>query len=116
MTRLIPCSALLGLGLIAAVPSSTTAQSLRTLDPGCPLVAFPDPERFCERLDRIPAPGGVAVVPGPRGASEMVESKRVIATVGLAGPTVLRAGVAPGAADKGDVEATGSVAPPERVR
>ena len=74
MTRPLPCSALLALGLIAAIPSSVTAQSLLARDPGCPLIALPDPERFCERLDRNPAPGGVAVLAGPRGASEMVES------------------------------------------
>jgi hypothetical protein len=116
MTRPLPCSALLALGLIAAMPSSVTAQSLLARDPGCPLVAFPDPERFCERLDRSPAPGGVAVLAGPRGASEMVETERVIATVGLAGPTVLRARIAPAAPGGSDVEATGSVVAPGRAR
>lgn len=115
MARAIPCSGLLALGLIAAMPSSAMAQNLpRILSPGCPLVALPDPERFCQTLDRTSAPGGMTLVVGSGGRSEMVDSDRVAATFGLNGPTILRSSAAPVVAHSRDIGTTGSIAPDAR--
>src|SRR5215211_6225449 len=84
--------ALIG-GLLAVAPTNTVAQSLPDTNPlSCQIADNPTSETYCRPLaDTILAdtilPRGVTVVVSD-GSSVLVDSVRVVGTLGLDGPTV----------------------------
>src|SRR5215211_1194332 len=80
-------SALIG-SLLAVAPTNTVAQSLRGTNPlSCQVADNPTSETYCRPFADTILPGGVTVVVSD-GSSVLVDSVRVVGTLGLDGPTV----------------------------